>query len=736
MKTFDYSSLSKTLQGTRKVAALNPDIENAVVRSMTRPDEHTGDCYNTGVRKKKHGGVNPLSDFIKQVRTSWFGGSKQVYVIPTTDISLTTRLLFKVIDELDAKPEIRFGGVRRATSLVSQVETDTSSLEHVCTDLSNRECDWAIAVYDGPLEDQMLQSDLRKVVADASQEWGGESQRRRGPLVILLNETYVPESISTHPPIGVAIDTQLVSALDKDPRGTLVMGILKDTARKWGVTVGTLFTESLTSDQIYGEIQHLTQLLSTGSIENAGHILERAVGAASVQGPDGKYHIDKQLLEEKLSHSWMENLSRSAPGLSAGSREEWGNLIPTPTTEAMAKKMSSLAKRHPVTGKSTFDDVESALEDEHNPNWAQQLAASKGTVTLVHGPPASSKSVSAEALPSLLEEWTGQHYNLVNFDFAQVFDQYVGNSEHKLAQTLRYLKSLPNSVILWDEAIKSFVGAVSGGHSGDSGITQRLIGMLLNPLNKEIPIALARNHSVLILTSNEGELRQLALSASQQHAGLISRLSSVRAEIMDSPEFFKQYLVNSKRLIDYNAERGGCTVPDIAEKFEQLGYFDQWAQALANQVKLWARLRLAFSILLRETRDQNYARNEEYGVFNHRVLNRMLLETLVKDATENCTNVDQAGQAVLRDMPTMGFNPSGLAEVSATNPRPENMLRQLQSNPKLGHLVTDDALDKEDQFNRTGAISFDDDVDESGKVEQLEEQAQSQLQQLGPQVTR
>jgi SpoVK/Ycf46/Vps4 family AAA+-type ATPase len=109
------------------------------------------------------------------------------------------------------------------------------------------------------------------------------------------------------------------------------------------------------------------------------------------------------------------------------------------------------------------------------------ITAPKGF--LVVGPPGAGKSLIARATANLLK------LPLIKVDITSVFSSLVGSSEGKMRAMLQMLNDMAPCVALFDEIDKTMSG---GGGTGDSGVSQRIFGLLLTWMQerseKNIPV--------------------------------------------------------------------------------------------------------------------------------------------------------------------------------------------------------------------------------------------------------
>jgi len=396
--------------------------------------------------------------------------------------------------------------------------------------------------------------------------------------------------------------------------------------------IDDLFTTHLSGT----DLQHLVQLLSVGSYHDASQLLVKCCNRATV---GTKIDFDK--LQEELVSTWVDTITKVSgfeAGIKEGRGRKWDDLIPTPSVIEIGERAKIPVSRE--------DEAYDHFEDTSG-DGVDRLTAMVGVtspVILAWGPPCSAKTVAAEALPSLLKEHTGAHYNLISFNFDSMKDSLLGNSESKMRYAIAMIKSISHSVIVWDEALKSLLPGVQASKS--EGVTGNLVGMLITALSHDIPAALLAHGSILILTANEAEVRSLAQSE-QGIEGLVRRVfkGNVHTEIMDDPLFYRQFFENDGQEIN---SWGTNRLQDLAGALQTGGYYQIWAEALNKLSQDFLRL---YKVLeLRRTlgiSDQRIAGN--FGSLNHDVLRSSILEGLRRIASKT-DNLGQINDYMLHNI--------------------------------------------------------------------------------------
>lgn len=86
---------------------------------------------------------------------------------------------------------------------------------------------------------------------------------------------------------------------------------------------------------------------------------------------------------------------------------------------------------------------------------------------------------------------------LLRMDVGSLYDRYVGESEHRLRDTLRQAEAMAPMILWIDEIEKAFASAAS--RSNDGGLSQRMFGMLLTWMQEH------REPVFLVATANDIE---------------------------------------------------------------------------------------------------------------------------------------------------------------------------------------------------------------------------------------
>lgn len=101
---------------------------------------------------------------------------------------------------------------------------------------------------------------------------------------------------------------------------------------------------------------------------------------------------------------------------------------------------------------------------------AREFGVDKPKGTALIGPPGTGKTLCAKACAHSLG------LPLIKFDVSRVFNQFVGSSESRVREALKFCAAMAPCVVLVDEVDKAF-DINSGG--GDSGVGKRVLGAIL-----------------------------------------------------------------------------------------------------------------------------------------------------------------------------------------------------------------------------------------------------------------
>ncbi len=145
------------------------------------------------------------------------------------------------------------------------------------------------------------------------------------------------------------------------------------------------------------------------------------------------------------------------------------------------------ARFEDIGGNQNFKTWISEVEEAMTPEAREfGCAAPKGYLAL--GIPGTSKSYAAEALANKFG------VPFIKLEMSRIMDKLVGNSEKKMEQALRIVKSCAPCVFLVDE-IEKALGGISSSNSSDSGTTARCFGNLLQFLqdNEEVFVIMTSN---------------------------------------------------------------------------------------------------------------------------------------------------------------------------------------------------------------------------------------------------
>ena len=108
------------------------------------------------------------------------------------------------------------------------------------------------------------------------------------------------------------------------------------------------------------------------------------------------------------------------------------------------------------------------------------LPAPKGVLLL--GVQGCGKSLAAKATATL---W---NLPLLKLDVGQIFDSYIGSSEHNMREAIKMAEVLSPNILWLDEIDKAFAG-VGARHTADSGTSARVFGTFLTWMQeKTVPV--------------------------------------------------------------------------------------------------------------------------------------------------------------------------------------------------------------------------------------------------------
>lgn len=134
--------------------------------------------------------------------------------------------------------------------------------------------------------------------------------------------------------------------------------------------------------------------------------------------------------------------------------------------------------------KNWINDVELAMSDEAK---AFGCATPKGYLAL--GIPGTAKTYMAEALANKFG------VPFIKLEMSRIMDKLVGNSEKKIDQALRVVKSCAPCIFLIDEVEKA-LGGIKSSNASDSGTTARCFASILQFLQDN-------NDVFVVMTSND-----------------------------------------------------------------------------------------------------------------------------------------------------------------------------------------------------------------------------------------
>lgn len=137
-----------------------------------------------------------------------------------------------------------------------------------------------------------------------------------------------------------------------------------------------------------------------------------------------------------------------------------------------------------VNFKNWITDVEMAMSDEAK---AFGCAQPKGYLAL--GIPGTAKTYMAEALANKFG------VPFIKLEMSKIMDKLVGNSEKKIDQALKVVKSCAPCIFLIDEVEKA-LGGIKSSNASDSGTTARCFASILQFLQEN-------NDVFVVMTSND-----------------------------------------------------------------------------------------------------------------------------------------------------------------------------------------------------------------------------------------
>lgn len=147
-------------------------------------------------------------------------------------------------------------------------------------------------------------------------------------------------------------------------------------------------------------------------------------------------------------------------------------------------KRSEVLEVMPVTDMSQVGGLDNLKEwvTKRAPCFSQEardfgIEPPKGIALI--GPPGTGKSLCAKSIASLLG------LPLIKFDVSRIFNSLVGESESRVRAALKMIDAMAPCVVMLDEVDKAF----QIGSGGDSGVSQRVLGLILTHL-QESPAAI------------------------------------------------------------------------------------------------------------------------------------------------------------------------------------------------------------------------------------------------------
>jgi hypothetical protein len=95
------------------------------------------------------------------------------------------------------------------------------------------------------------------------------------------------------------------------------------------------------------------------------------------------------------------------------------------------------------------------------------------------GLPGTAKTTAAKAINQKIRERSGRDLPVIMLNVGALFGSLMGESEERTREALAQIKALGGCVLVLNELDKMFVG-VGSGQSGDSGVSERVFGEILN----------------------------------------------------------------------------------------------------------------------------------------------------------------------------------------------------------------------------------------------------------------
>ncbi|MEM3503711.1 MAG: AAA family ATPase [Nitrososphaeria archaeon] len=199
------------------------------------------------------------------------------------------------------------------------------------------------------------------------------------------------------------------------------------------------------------------------------------------------YRVLSQKLLFKIRNRAKKNIST---GLSIGEYVAAEDFSPTKTTNHIVKYIVSQIRK------------------------AQEGISVRGQapIFVLEGKPSAGKTYFASALPSLLAEALDEPFQLWNFNFAEMKGQYLGETERNVRIAMTKILNARNTVILWDEGIKSILEIFSA---------SQLMTMISFPDYIE---KMWKNKVILVITANEQEINNMMRNGGTSLAKFSSRV--------------------------------------------------------------------------------------------------------------------------------------------------------------------------------------------------------------------